>query len=132
MAASQSKSSSSQSQKSLALTDNRAVTVSGSGPANVLDVSNIESIGAGNSITIQTQGLQGADLVHLVESFGMAAQDALTQTQQQANAATQALSNVATAATGADTEAGRLVGKLAVPILIAVMFFAWISWRKHA
>ena len=65
-------------------------------------------------------------------SGGVVAQasNALNAILAQAGRANDAVSNVATSATGAETETGRLIGKLALPGLIVAGLIAWV-WSKR-
>lgn len=109
-----SRSSSSQTQQSLAFDDQSVKEVAQA--ATAVDLSNINSVGTAD-IDINSEGLDAAAVAGIV--------DKLTQvnieTARAGAASSQAVQDIAKNATATETEIGRLTGKFAAPVAFVVL-----------
>lgn len=81
------------------------------------------------NVRITNEGVTGPELLDLTDRVFEFAEGVSGQVLAQSGRASDAVANVATTASGAETEAGRLIGKLSVPVLIALGLVLWL-WRR--
>lgn len=84
--------------------------------ARATDFSNIRAIKGG--VQISDQGIDADTMLELIGAFGLSTRQALDTVAAQGERASQAIADVARSATGTESEAGRLINKLAIPAMI--------------
>jgi len=118
MGGSKSSSKSSQAQSTSTLADDSLKDISSSGGGvQAVDFSNIQTL-TNPQVTINTDGLQGGDVVELINSFGIGVENVIGTISQQADKSVSSITRVAESATGTTSEVGATINKFALPVVI--------------
>ena len=114
--------------------DNSIIDLGNTGLANLINLRGVRVGVSGKGargksnlrVNVTNRGLAGAEVADIIGDLSFGFNDLLQQLGAERSETTGGLVNVIESTTGAETEAGRLIGKLAVPGLIVAGIIAAI------
>lgn len=126
-----SSSKSQQSQESLAVTDNSTGRTlnTGGGTGQAVNLGSARTLSK-VKIDVRNEGIAAQDFAQVVSGLGVGAANLVEKVSSNSAAATSALADSFRSASGAESEAGRLVNKLAIPVLIGLAAWMFLKTRR--
>lgn len=126
-----SSSKSQQSQESLAVTDNSAGRTlnTGGGTGQAVNLGSARTLSK-VKIDVNNEGIAAQDFAQVVGGLGIGAANLVEKVSANSAAATSALADSFRSASGAESEAGKIINKIAIPVLILVAAWLFFGRRK--